>query len=445
DLELDALTRDESRTQQILADTRDVHGKMIEERDELRRRADAARQHHADLLVARSGLASRIDLLEQLERRQEGLGTGVREVLELVAAPRDDGQTLFGDDWSFVIGLVADCLTVPRDVAPLIDLALGERAQCFLVRDADRLDAALQKRTTPFTGRVGFLPVPPASEPAVNSTGDGIRADELVKCEMPELTHLPAHLLGNTRIVSDLAAARVAAAKPENAGLRFVTRQGELLEATGALTVGTHHAETGILSRKRELRELRHDAAELEVQIAAAERDQAELRERAESMERPIHALQQKINELIEEVSDTAARVRLHRQRRTGLNDEVELSRNEIESLVQEIAELDANWAEAGRMAAEAETRAVQVQARAEQADRTIREREQERLQREGEASQARVELAQADERLAGLRERLGRAEADLTQPRHDVAQAQRQEGATPAPLPASASRLRAR
>src|SRR5262249_14768098 len=189
-------------------------------------------------------------------------------------------------DWSFVIGLVADCLTVPRDIAPLIDLALGDRAQCFLVRDSARLDAALRHRPNPFTGRVGFLPFGDTAGTLspTSASADGLRAHEMVLCDRPELAGLPKLLLADTRIVAHLQGARAAAAKPENAGLRFVTRQGELLEANGALTVGTHHAETGILSRKSELRELRQDAIDLDLQLTRAERDQTELRERAEAM-----------------------------------------------------------------------------------------------------------------------------------------------------------------
>ena len=84
-------------------------------------------------------------------------------------------------------------------------------------------------------------------------------AEQLVSCDHPELADLPAQLLGRTLIVRDLAAARAIAAHAP--GFRLVTLQGELLEPDGTLTVGTHHAETGILSRKSELRELREQAA----------------------------------------------------------------------------------------------------------------------------------------------------------------------------------------
>ena len=100
----------------------------------------------------RSGLASRIDVLETLERSHEGLETGVREVFQLVERPEPG-------PWGTVLGLLAQFLTVAREYAPLIDLALGERAQHFLVADATQLEIALKAHTEPFSGRVSFLPV----------------------------------------------------------------------------------------------------------------------------------------------------------------------------------------------------------------------------------------------------------------------------------------------
>src|SRR5205807_4199034 len=123
---------------------------------------------------------------------------------------------------------------------------------------------------------VSFLPVRPGSDvplPPIPWPGVVRRADALVHCDHPELAGLPAQLLGTTLLVPDLAAARELVA--QTAGYRFVTLRGELLEADGTLTVGTHHAETGILSRKSELRELRQQAGVLADKIARSERELA--------------------------------------------------------------------------------------------------------------------------------------------------------------------------
>jgi chromosome segregation protein len=445
-VELETLEQTEARFQKELANAREEQGRLAEEQADIRRQAESARQKLADLRVQRSGLVSRIELLEQLERSQEGLGVGVRQVLELVRTTREQGSVNSGEDWSFVIGLVADFISAPRDVASLIDLALGETSQCFIVRDMARLAHVLGLRTEPFASRVGFLPLPLAEANSETASSQGIsltvlhageagsamqRADELVSCDQPDLRHLPRLLLGNTRIVPDLAAARAVAASPEGQGLRFVTRQGELLEADGRLTVGMHHAESGVLSRKSELHELRQLIVDLDFQCADAEYAFGKLRDRGEAMEQPLFEIQQRINDLVEEAGDMNARVKLHRQKRSGLEDEVALSRDEIGELDRELIDVEVRWAEACGLAEEGERQAAEVQARAEHADRRIREQEGERGHREQECSQSRVELAQIEERLASRQQRAAQLEADLTQRQREAAQAAQHETAT--------------
>src|SRR5262249_11302242 len=118
-------------------------------------------------------------------------------------------------------------------------------------------------------------------------------AEQLVKCDNPELAELPSQLLGRTLVVRDLDTARTLAGL--TIGYRFVTLQGELLEADGTLTVGTHHAEAGILSRKSELRELREQLAGLHRRIAEAEQDVNDLRDRGTALDTRDVNLQEEI------------------------------------------------------------------------------------------------------------------------------------------------------
>ncbi len=210
---------------------------------------------------------------------------------------------------------------------------------------------ALAGRSEPFAGRVSFLPlagdrrratmplanlrrnrlvqvsllsrVRQPGEPGLTPEHPGLvaPAEQLVSCEHPELADLPAQLLGRTLIVRDLATARAIAAHAP--GFRLVTLQGELLEPDGTLTVGTHHAETGILSRKSELRELRDQVAELDARIVELERDLADLRDRVLDAERQAREEQEQIDVLTEQAADLRGRVQRHRDRRQGLHEEV--------------------------------------------------------------------------------------------------------------------------
>src|SRR5262249_24528112 len=121
-------------------------------------------------------------------------------------------------------------------------------------------------------------------------------AADLVSCDRAEVSDLPARLLGDTLIVRDLDAARTLSAL--QGSFRLVTLQGELWEPDGTLTVGTHHAASGLLSRKSELRELLAQAGELDQTIAVADRDLAGLRERLAGLDRRIETQQDAIQVL---------------------------------------------------------------------------------------------------------------------------------------------------
>lgn len=438
DLELQQLTQADEALQARLVAGKQVLSEQRQERERLRQRLEEMNTLTGDLRAQRSGLASRIEVLEGLERSQEGLGTGVREMVALLQQP-DSGP------WRTVRGMVADLLTVQRVYAPLIDLALGERAQRFLVRNPKDLVAALEQRPQPFSGRVGFLPIEPGPAPPAAATpadaaaleAEGIPAVQVVTCESPDLVQLPAQLLGNTRIVRDLATARALAACAP--GLRLVTLQGELLEPDGSLTVGTHHAESGILSRKSELREQRRQADILDRCIADSERDLADCRERLSVQDARLEAQQQELDALTDQVADLRSRLSQHRQRREGLHEEVVLSRSEISTLEQEISGLEEAWKRAEEQAEAAEKKIQALEARQKGAERAIRSAEQQRQQQESACTAAKVALAQVETRLAALQSRHGQLEADLRQQRQELAQGEQHLAAAQARLEESA------
>jgi chromosome segregation protein len=429
------------------------------ERERLTQLRDAATQSIADLRAERSGLASRIEVLDGLERSHEGLGTGVREVLALLIGDAGDDRnfrslatenTEGSEEHHFsvpsvnsvahlsqktpkldlsqnILGMVADFLTVRREFAPLIDLALGDKAQRFLVRDREQLDKSLGALKQPLSGRVSFFPwvtTNPASISTANHhdiighPGLVARADQVVTCDHLELSDLPRQLLGRTMIVQDLAAARILADQAPDC--RFVTLHGEMLEADGTLIVGTHHAETGILSRKSELRELREQTAQLDHRIAEIENEFAGYRERLAALDSRSAKVQEDIQVLTEQEADLKSRLDSRRQRQEGLTEEVVLSRSEIESLEREFRTLDQAWRQSKTLADEADLRVHALQTRLEGAEREIRQSEQIRQDRQQEVTAAQVALAQVAERLAALQARQRQLEADLNQRRSE-------------------------
>ena len=132
----------------------------------------------ADLRATRSGLASRIEVLEGLERSREGFGVGAREVFEL------GGASGAGARGGTVVGIVADFLTVRREYAPLIDLALGDRAQRFLVRDPGLLAAgACASGRSRFPAASAFCRLRPSPAPCRGRDAADAEAIRLTRAE----------------------------------------------------------------------------------------------------------------------------------------------------------------------------------------------------------------------------------------------------------------------
>jgi chromosome segregation protein len=182
------------------------------------------------------------------------------------------------------------------------------------------------------------------------------------------------------------------------------------------MTVGTHHAEAGVLSRKSELRELREQIegadrriVETEQQVAAIVRQLAELDGRAGQQQREIDVT-------AEQAADLRARITRHRDRRAGLHEEVEVSRTEITSLEKEIARLEGDWRKARDEASQAEADVRRIQSRVADSEQEIRSLDEERQKRQQEALAGKVAFARVEERLTGLRSRHRQLEADLQQ-----------------------------
>ena len=373
---LDVLANKDSDLQNRLALARQTLADRKLERDDLQGQADRLVRLLEDLRVRRSGLSGRIDVLENLERTQEGLGTGVREVLA-------DLATGSSPLCRVVLGLVADSLRVPRELAPLVDVALGDVASHFVARDAAMLDNALAARGQPLSGRVSFFPLT-QREPLAEGA-DTVTADRWVTVENPELSGLPRQLLGKTLVVDDLLAARQSAADPDLGGFRFVTRTGDLLAPDGTLTVGPQRAESGIVSRKSELRELLSEAARLDGEISAAEQNLAGIRDQMESLVGPIHGLEEEIRALTSNVADVSKEILKQTQHRERLTDEISLIRHEWELLEEELRRIENFWRETRGKAEEAEQQAEQLRIQIETAEHAIRSYEHERSLRQQE------------------------------------------------------------
>jgi len=389
------------------------------------------KQTLSELRERRSAAQARKSLLEDLELRQEGVGIGVKDILARA-------RTSSYPPWNSISGCVADLLDVDLERAALLEVALGARAQLIVLKEYQPLLDYLSRGTVLLTSRVGFISVPDRTvsqpRPPVQQNGRFVhlqlnpetlpdlsqepgvvmRADALVVSDRG-IVGLAASVLADTWIVESMDAA-VRLATSRGAGLRFVTLQGELLEANGTLYVGTIRSETSLLSRKSELRRLKNDLVLLDRDIAMAEQ--------------VLQSMYQSLTGADTELESAAAELDYANQRFADLKAELAAQdhtldrlRREKHSLEQQLQARQEALGEHENELAQAEHRALDTQQRLEQlgADLEAAEAELQTLDQvyrdiEQQRSDDQLDFVKHGERLDGMKSHAVRLQKELQQ-----------------------------
>lgn len=349
-------------------------------------------QRLGDAKEKRSGLASRRALLQEMQDKQEGVADPVKAVLARAAAHDGEEHSTFG----FVRGLLADLLDTDVQQAGVVEAALGEYQQSLVVNQLTDVcsDNGGKTAIESLAGRVTFVALDQPPLPAnVGSELRKIGEGKFVKLTAAvDLVSFPDwlgpvvwRLLGRTYVVGNLTEAMSLRSQMPD-GCRFVTENGELLEADGRVLAGPlNGAAGGLISRRSELAMLQIQIAELDKTIHKDSQALSELCDQAAHAERVCDELRQSISEAKSMSAELGSK---------------------LESLGSQIANLER---EQPVLAAETE----QVHRQLKEADekRIGHKTEADRLEQDSADRQQRVEAAQVEiDELAGRVETAGEA-----------------------------------
>jgi len=392
---------------------------------ELEQESASRQRDLAQLQQHRSGAAERTSILEELQRRHEGISPGVREVL---AQARNAADGPFRQ----VRGLVADLLDVGVEAALMVEVALGEKAQHVVVAPGDELLDYLQSQTGRFAGRVGFVWLGEPTGSLVPHDADlerrpGVlgRADRFVKTE-PEYAPLAERLLGRTWIVeklSDALALRQLAARP----LNFVTLAGELLAADGTLSVGPRHASTGLISRRSELKALKAQLAELHAKIDLTQGTIHRLDQQIAERRRQVDALAEQHREALDAAAEHAHRITAAEERRLQLSRQRSLLETELTAVCQQHDSASQVLAGARAKQREIQSGLTETEGELARLGHEIDRLEAERRARDRRTTESKVELAKSEERLGNLRARMRQVEESRRERHRAIAESREQ------------------
>ncbi|RIK75795.1 MAG: chromosome segregation protein SMC [Planctomycetota bacterium] len=380
---------------QAAAELEQVTGQLTAAQRELaadRATLAALQKHVAETEGRLTGARERQVVLEELERRLDGLTSGAKEILRQA---RDDPDGPF----RHVRGVVADLLHVDADSAPLIEIALGERANYLVVTETKSLSSALAADPSVWPGRTSFLrldvPTPASAVDRIDLAGEpGVigRADSFVE-STDELAPMVRRLLGRHWLVDTLATA-LRMSNGVGRGLNFVTIAGEAVLADGTLTVGPRQSIAGLLSRRSELRALREQIDQMQATVDQGRRECQRLEERTFAAESAVQRLTLQQTAAAERHSDA----RLHAAK-----------------LAQKLEQADARLTEVVAQRSEANDQAGQLQRAYEQSRASA-----EALRARIEACRAAIDAAAG--RQAAQESRLAELRQAVTEHRVQVA-----------------------
>ncbi len=383
DQQLQVVRGEMETAQQQLEAARDQARQLADDEQQLRNQLSEAREN-------RSASASRAKALREMQQRLEGVGAGVRRVLQA----RREGKL------PFVRGMLGELIRTDTDHAVLVEAALAGMDQCLVADTLDQLNDAraqlyevLGKNASAdmlCIDRFGQDTHSPAMVPGM----DGCLSD-WVTCE-PALEPIVRSLLGRTFAVADLPAAMAVSANAP-AGARFVTSDGDVLEADGRVRLAAARSGAGVVARQSEL-------AALEAQLKRLDEQIESLQGRCQSTHEQREQLETRQQELRSAVYDANAR-RVECQSRIGKIDE------EIARLQREKPVVASDLAALSEALQRAESRREQAGAELAQATSDNASREQAMARLEQTISAARAEQSEVNARVTELKVALAEAQ----------------------------------
>ncbi len=376
----------------------------LEEKKTEAARVDTLRQRLIDGIAEakqqRSAMASRRELLEDLQQRMEGVGVAARRILDRKRSEEPSAAL------QQIEGLVADVFETDVAQAAVIEAALGEAAKALVVTHGGalltdeelfgdlpgRLDMLCLDRLPPVINEHDFREAP----------GFAARAIDMVRYD-DRFDHLARHLLGKTVVVETLAVA-MAMADHDVAGHRFVTLAGEVVESDGSVRIGPPSTGVGLISRRSELREIATQATTLETRISTLH-DQLN---RTQAEAGHLDGVQQELRTAIYESNTARVEANAALQNITEtinrLTREQPLIAQEVALLEQEIGEVHERSASEGKTLAQTEAENTQRESLVAQHQARIDDVVASRQAVQEELTQAKVSAGQlAEKRSAAI------------------------------------------
>ncbi len=401
------LSKTEGRLSEIGADLEALGGERAAceaERQEARRNRGDLVRNLGEAERRKTGLKSRLELLEEQHERHAGFAAAVRHLLEN------------RDSYPGLVGVVGEEVRLRPGAEVQGRAVLGERVPWILVDDEDAAISIMGRLRELSLGGVTFFPL---AEAGCDPEGEGVDPAVLdLFAPAPAAARFAGYLARETRLAGSLPEARE---KARETGRRIVTPEGDAVERTRVFRLaGEETEEAEILRREQEIPRLRAELSEAEALVEGLEHEEARLSSRESALQEQWSALESRGAGLDREriaLSETRTAGRTEQamllEENTRLLRERDALGEEIGLLSEEIARLEGTVSRTETDSVQAQATFEELRRAAEEQERSKDERVREANEREMETLRRRNALESEQNRGAALEreaEELGRA-----------------------------------
>lgn len=398
------LAREAAQSDSQLSDAREQASESEAKRNDLKERL-------ADLNSRNAGLTQRANVIQELEKKQEGVNAGARQLLQQA---RTEPNGPAGD----VVGLVADLVQVNVKHAAIVDAALGEAAQ-YIVVDGQRLVRALENEALKVKGRVGIIqlssPTTLGASADVDLTGEaGVlgRADKLVHADSANIDFV-RKLLGGTWLVKSLADA-VRLRQEKSKKIRYVSMDGEVVETDGTILVGPKSSTVGLVSRRSELRSLSRELNEIKLEIDDTKAAVAESNSRLAADEKRVEQLISQNSELSRKLAEQNSQASLAQQQLDELGQRESNASSELATTIESLSGLEAELSQQQTQLTEQESLFAAIVSRLQGAEQGLSAIQTQERELAAQTTQAKINLAKSEQILRDMKSRTEETEREI-------------------------------
>ena len=237
---------------------------------------------------------SKLKFLIETEKEKEGYIKSVKALLKDCNNIKELGKGMHG--------VLANIIEVPEEYQTAIEMCLGASLQNIVTEteeDAKKLVEHLRKNNL---GRASFLPITSVKGKKIEKIKgkeNGIVgiASDLIKYN-PKYEQIILNLLGRTVIVDNMDTA-IKVAKQNAYSFRIITLDGDVINASGAITGGSVTKKTvNILGRGKEIEKLEKEIENLKSKISKLQKEKEEYEASVESTLQEVAKLEKKLQEI---------------------------------------------------------------------------------------------------------------------------------------------------